>query len=180
MGDPKEKGRGEMKRVIAGILLGGTIMFTPVEAQANFLSYIPPKETTGIPVDVYENANIVGDSFNICPELLMALAERESQFTPTAENGSCKGLMQVNASYHKERFTDAGWKTSEWSDGYKNMYVAASYLADLFEEYEDVGIVLGLYHGEKNAVSKGMSGNLSSYVTGILERSEELERIHNK
>ena len=110
----------------------------------------------------------------------MALAERESQFTPTAENGSCKGLMQVNASYHKERFTDAGWKTSEWSDGYKNMYVAASYLADLFEEYEDVGIVLGLYHGEKNAVSKGMSGNLSSYVTGILERSEELDRIHGK
>lgn len=169
-----------MKRVIAGILMGGAIMFTPITAQANFLSYIPPKETTGIPVDVYENANIVGDSFNICPELLMALAERESQFTPTAENGSCKGLMQVNASYHKERFTDAGWKTSEWSGGYKNMYVAASYLADLFEEYEDVGIVLGLYHGEKNAVSKGMSGNLSSYVTGILERSEELERIHNK
>ena len=169
-----------MKRVIAGILLGGTIMFTPVEAQANSLSYIPTEEETGIPVSIYENAEIIGDTFNICPELLMALAERESRFTPTAENGSCKGLMQVNASYHKERFTDAGWKTSEWSDSYKNMYVAASYLADLFEEYEDVGIVLGLYHGEKNAVSKGMSGNLSSYVTGILERSEELERIHGK
>lgn len=169
-----------MKRVIAGILMGGAIMFTPITAQANFLSYIPPKETTGIPVDVYENAELIGDSFNICPELLMALAERESQFTPTAENGPCKGLMQVNATVHKQRFIDAGWETSEWSNGYKNMYVAASYLADLFEEYEDVGIVLGLYHGEKNAVSKGMSGNLSSYVTGILERSEELERIHNK
>ena len=88
--------------------------------------------------------------------------------------------MQVNAKTHSQRFEDAGWTSSEWDDAYKNMYVAASYLSDLFDKYEDVGIVLGIYHGESKAVEKGMSGNLSSYTTKILERSEELERMANK
>ena len=155
-------------------------MSLPITAQANSLSIVPTEEVTGVPEEIFEDANIIGHEFNICPELLMAMAERESRYTATAENGSCKGLMQVSVSCHKQRFIDAGWTSSEWTDAYKNMYVAADYLADLFEEYEDVGIVLGLYHGEKNAIQKGKSGNLSSYVTGILERSEELERFHGK
>ena len=169
-----------MKKIMAGILLGGTVLSLPITAQANSLSIVPTEEVTGVPEEIFEDANIIGHEFNICPELLMAMAERESRYTATAENGSCKGLMQVSVSCHKQRFIDAGWTTSEWTDAYKNMYVAADYLADLFEEYEDVGIVLGLYHGEKNAIQKGKSGNLSSYVTGILERSEELERFHGK
>lgn len=168
------------KGTILGILIGVVVLSTPIQAQANSLSYIPTEEETGIPSDIYEYANIIGAEFDICPELLLAMAERESCFTATAENGACKGLMQVNAKTHSQRFEDAGWDSSEWSDAYKNMYVAASYLSDLFEQYEDVGIVLGVYHGESNAVEKGMSGNLSTYTTKILERSEELERIANK
>lgn len=163
-----------------GFLFALCFLSQPVTAQANSLSYIPTEETTGIPEEIYQNANIIGNEFNICPELLMALAERESCFQADAENGACKGLMQVNAKTHSQRFEDAGWSSSDWSDSYKNMYVAASYLADLFDKYEDVGIVLGVYHGESKAVEKGMSGNLSSYTTKILERSEELERLNNK
>lgn len=158
----------------------GLFLVPSIEAQANSLSDIPTIEETGIPEEIYQNAEIIGHQFNICPELLMALAERESSFRETVENGSCKGLMQVSVSCHKQRFTDAGWSTEDWTDAYKNMYVAADYLADLFNEYEDVGIVLGLYHGESNAVPNGMKGHLSSYVTKILERSEELERINEK
>lgn len=170
-----------MRKEIGGVILLMVLSMAPsVTAQANSMSYIPTEEETGVPEEIYEYAEIVGDEFNVCPELLMALAERESCFQADAENGLCKGLMQVNASCHKQRFIDAGWKSSEWSDPYKNMHVAASYLSDLFEQYEDVGIVLGVYHGERNAVSKGKSGNLSSYVTKILERSAELERIHGK
>lgn len=168
------------KSIMGGILIAVLSMTPAVTAQANSLSYIPTEEETGIPGDIYEIANIIGGEFNICPELLLAMAERESCFTATAENGACKGLMQVNAKTHSQRFEDAGWDSSEWADAYKNMYVAASYLSDLFEQYEDVGIVLGVYHGESNAVEKGMSGNLSTYTTKILERSEELERIANK
>lgn len=170
-----------MKKQIGGAILLMVLSMAPsVTAQANSMSYIPTEEETGVPEEIYEYAEVIGDEFNICPELLMALAERESCFQADAENGPCKGLMQVNASTHKQRFVDAGWKSSEWTDPYKNMYVGADYLHDLFEQYEDVGIVLGVYHGEKNAVSKGKSGHLSSYVTKILERSAELERIHGK
>lgn len=168
------------KSLIGGLLIAVLSMAPAITAQANSLSYIPTEQETGIPSDIYEYANIIGAEFDICPELLLAMAERESCFTATAENGACKGLMQVNAKTHRQRFEDAGWDSSEWSDAYKNMYVAASYLSDLFDQYEDVGIVLGVYHGESNAVEKGRSGNLSSYTKKILERSEELERIANK
>ena len=170
-----------MKRILEGVILVMVLSMAPsVKAQANSLSDIPTEEETGIPDEIYQYAEIIGDEFDICPELLMALAERESRFKADAENGPCKGLMQVNSSTHKQRFIDAGWTASEWTDPYKNMYVGADYLHDLFEQYEDVGIVLGVYHGEKNAVAKGKSGNLSSYVTKILERSAELERINGK
>lgn len=170
-----------MRKEIGGAILLMVLSMAPsVTAQANSMSYIPTEEETGVPEDIYQYAEVIGDEFNICPELLMALAERESCFQADAENGPCKGLLQVNATTHKQRFVDAGWSSSEWSDAYKNMYVGADYLHDLFEQYEDVGIVLGVYHGERNAIAKGKSGNLSSYVTKILERSAELERINGK
>ena len=167
-------------KLLLGVLTALCVLLTPVKASANSLSYIPPESATGVPDEIQEYANIIGSEFNICPELLMALAERESQFTADAENGSCKGLMQVNANTHKARFIEAGWSPEDWADPYKNMYVGAAYLHELFVKYEDVGIVLGLYHGESGAISKGKSGRLSSYTTGILKRSEELERAFGK
>lgn len=169
-----------MRKAIMGILLGLCVLTSPITAQANSLSYIPTEEETGIPVDIYVDAEIVGHEFNICPELLLAIAERESRFQADAKNGNCKGLMQLNTACHKARFEEMGWSTTDWSNDYINMYVAADYLSDLFEQYEDVGIVLGVYHGESDAVRRGQSGKLSSYVNKILERSEELERIANK
>ena len=170
-----------MKKVIGGVILLMVLSMAPsVTAQANSLSYIPTEEQTGIPTEIYQNAEIIGHEFNICPELLLAIAERESRFTADATNGPCKGLMQLNTSCHKARFEEMGWSTSDWDNAYISMYVAADYLSDLFEQYEDVGIVLGVYHGESNAVGRGKSGNLSSYTKKILERSEEMERLAGK
>ena len=167
-------------RKYVGLLFGLAILCQPITASANSLSIIPTEETTGIPEEIYQDAEIIGNEFNICPELLLSIAERESQFQADAKNGSCKGLMQLNTACHKARFEEMGWSSQEWTNAYKNMYVAADYLAELFEQYEDVGIVLGLYHGESNAVKRGQSGKLSSYVTKILKRSEELERLAGK
>ena len=169
-----------MRKAMAGILFGVAILCQPITASANSLSSIPTEDETGIPEEIYQDAEIIGNEFNICPELLIAIAERESRFQADAKNGSCKGLMQLNTSCHKARFEEMGWSSQEWPNAYKNMWVAADYLADLFEQYEDIGIVLGLYHGESNAVKRGQSGKLSSYVTKILERSEELERLAGK
>lgn len=169
-----------MKRVIEGILFGLVILSQPITASANGLSPIPNTEVEGVTPEVQQIAEIIGNEFNICPELLEAIAFNESRCTADAKNGPCLGLMQVNVKVHKERFEGLGWSTDDWDDAYKNMYVSASYLSDLFEQYEDVGIVLGLYHGEKDAISKGQQGQLSSYTTEILKRSEALERAHGK
>ena len=167
-------------RKYVGFLFGLAILCQPITASANSLSIIPTEDETGIPENIYQDAEIIGHEFNICPELLLAIAERESRFQADAKNGSCKGLMQLNTACHKARFEEMGWSTSDWSNDYINMYVAADYLSDLFEQYEDVGIVLGVYHGESDAVRRGQSGKLSSYVTKILKRSEELERLAGK
>lgn len=154
---------------------------SPITVSANSLSYIAPEETDGIPVEIREIAELVGNEFNICPELLEAIAFQESSYKPTVKNGTCCGLMQINTYIHRDRFINAGWSATEWRDPYKNMYVAAEYLAELFAEYEDVALVLYLYNGDsKNLKRYRESGYLSYYVKTILERSAELERLHNK
>lgn len=169
------------KKVIGGAVLSVVLFFAlPSSAQANSLSTIPTEEETGVPIEIYQEAEIIGNEFNICPELLLAIAERESDFQADATNGSCKGLMQVSIGCHKQRFINAGWSPEDWADSYKNMYVAGEYLHELFEEYEDVATVLAIYHGERNAVQKTRNGKLSGYVLDILSRSEELERVHGK
>ena len=167
-------------RKYVGFLFALVILCQPITASANSLSYIVPEEVDGIPTEITQNAEVIGSELNICPELLEAIAYYESSFRPTVTNGNCKGLMQVNPTIHKARFTDAGWTNADWSDAYKNMYVAADYLSELFEQYEDVAVVLAVYHGEKDAVSKAQSGYMSSYVRKILKKSEELERLHGK
>jgi len=169
-----------MKKVIVGILLALCVLSQPITVKANALSYIPPQEVDGIPTEITQYAEIIGNEFNICPELLEAIAFYESSYDPTVTNGNCKGLMQVNPTVHKLRFEEAGWSTSDWDNAYVNMYIAADYLSELFNQYEDVGIVLGVYHGESNAVENGKTGNLSSYTKKILKRSEELERKHGR
>jgi hypothetical protein len=58
--------------------------------------------------------------------------------------------------------------------------VATDYLAELFEEYEEVSAVLMIYHGEKDAVRKSEQGIVSKYAKKVLKRSEALERQHGK
>lgn len=170
-----------MKIKVGAILLGLAILSQPITAQANGLSRIPTEDETGIPTNVMEYAEIIGHEFNICPELLMSIAYQESRYTEDALNGPCKGLMQINTGVHKDRFVNAGWSPSDWDDGYKSMYIAAQYLHELFEEYEDVAEVLYLYNGDSTNLKKyRQSGYLSDYVDEILTRSEELERLNHK
>lgn len=116
-----------------------------------------------------------GEEYGICPELLMAMIEKESSGRPDVENGGCKGLMQISDRWHRDRMERLGVTDIYDSDG--NIHVGADYLAELFEKYEDVGVVLAVYHGEKNATTKT---ELSDYADWILTRSAELERMNGK
>ena len=58
---------------------------------------------TWISDDAYAYCYEIGNQYNICPELLMAVIEKESSGKSNATNGGCVGLMQVSARWHQER-----------------------------------------------------------------------------
>ena len=116
------------------------------------------------------------NEYCICPEFVMAIIERESTGDPKATNGSCKGLMQISEKWHVDRMDRLDVK--DIYDTVGNIHVGVDYLSELFLKYEDAATVLMVYHGENDAVLKASRGEISDYAKGILERSKELERLH--
>lgn len=134
--------------------------------------------------DTFINAEYVsycedaGKQYGICPELLEAIMEAESSGDPRAENGNCKGLMQINLTYHSERMDKLG--VTDIYDARGNIFLAADYLSELFLEYGDVGTVLMVYNGNRDALIRSNALNYTEYAQRIVKRSEELERLHGK
>ena len=135
-------------------------------------------DDTYIDLDLIEYCNEVGEEYGVCPELLEAIIEAESSGRADAANGSCKGLMQVNANAHRDRMQKLG--ISNIYDKKGNIIVATDYLLELFEKYEDIGTVLMVYNGTKNAVRRGEQGDYTKYARKIMQRSRELEGLHGK
>lgn len=117
-----------------------------------------------------------GEEYGICPELIMAIIERESWGVSDVTNKDCIGLMQVSGIWHKDRMKKLGVK--DLFDEESNIHVGTDYLYDLFVKYEDPAIVLMIYHGESDVLQKAEQGIISDYAKGILERSAELEELH--
>jgi soluble lytic murein transglycosylase-like protein len=108
---------------------------------------------TYLPEEVQDICVKYGEEYCICPELLMAIVETESSGKQYAENDGCKGLTQIYEKFHKDRMEKIGVTDIYDMDG--NVHVAADYLAELFEKYEDTGTTLMVYHGEKKRYIKG-------------------------
>ena len=120
----------------------------------------------------------VCEPVNICPELVQAIIERESRWNPEAVNGDCIGLMQISEQWHKDRMRALG--ITNLKDPFDNIAVGVDYLRELFERYEDPGMVLMVYNGDSRAKNLQATGNLSESADWILTRSAELERQHGK
>lgn len=123
----------------------------------------------------------VGAMYDICPELLQALVERESTFYINATNGSCKGLAQISTRWHTDRMERLG--VTDIYEPYGNILVAADYLRELFDEREDddVYYVLMRYNmAIDTANSLYAAGEITDYARSIVRRAAELERLHGK
>ena len=120
----------------------------------------------------------IGGAYGICPELLEAIMESESSGNPRAQNGNCKGLMQINMLYHKERMQKLG--VTDIYDARGNILLAADYLAELFRKHGDIGTVLMVYNGSRDAIGRGKRAEYTEYASKIMKRSEQLERQHRK
>ena len=135
-------------------------------------------EPTHISVEAQVSCYEYGEMYDICPELLMAMIEVESSGNPKAENGDCKGLMQISERWHTARMAEIG-ADDIWCET-DNIHIGANYLNELFNRYEDVALVLMVYNGESDAVEKAENGYISDYARKILDRSAELERWKGK
>lgn len=143
------------------------------------IAWVPPYyEDTYIKAEYVTICEEVGEDYGICPELLMALIEKESSGHADAQNGSCKGLCQVSEKWHKGRMEKLG--VTDIYDPEGNIRLCADFLDELHGEYEDIGLVLMVYNGQSNAVEMAEQGLLSNYAEWILTRSEEIERSRGK
>ena len=133
---------------------------------------------TWISDNAYGYCEEIGNAYNICPEILMAVIETESSGQATARNGNCIGLMQVSSKYHSSRMQKLG--VSDLYAEYDNILTAADYLSELFYKYQDSALVLDIYNGNSRAMYNYENGIISSYATKVLERAEELEELHGK
>lgn len=184
----KLRGGGIMQRlkVLAGGFLIGCILSSHTTALAYDQGNLQDPFTIqddGIPTEIKNYCDEIGAEFNICPELLEAIAWHESRFIPSVKNKNCWGLCQINIKIHSKRLEKYDYTEKDMLTEYANIYVAADLLAELFETYgDDDPIILLLYSGAGwDAVEKYKEyGFITKYVDEILTKSAYYERIHGK
>jgi hypothetical protein len=166
--------------LMLGLYLTGHI--TALASDQSSPSHPIITEDDGIPDDLHEIFEKVAAEYDLCPELLEAMAYRESRFIPTVKSGNHYGLMQINVKVHADRINKFGWTSEDMYDPEKNITVAADLLAELFETYgDDDPVILGIYSGNWKAVSYFKeTGIMCSYMTDVLSRSAIYERMHGK
>lgn len=168
-----------MSLIMLGGLMSGFILSSHITVKASSQTLLSDE----IPKEIKEYCEEIGTEKNICPEILEAIAYHESRFIPKVKNKNCWGLCQVNVKIHADRIEKCGFTQEDMLTAYANIYVAADYLAELYETYgDDNPIVLSLYAGEGwKAVERYKEyGFMTQIVSDILEKSAEYERLHGK
>ena len=165
------------------IMLGGLMSGLILTSHITVMAASQPDLYDEIPKDIKEYCEEIGQQYDICPELLEAIAWHESRFIPDVTNRKCYGLCQVNIKVHKDRIEKLGYTSEDMLEPYPNIHVAADLLAELYATYgDDNPIVLSLYAGEGwKAVERYKEyGFMTQIVSDILEKSAEYERLHGK
>lgn len=154
-----------MLGIIIGILVAvGVLMFAGIRVDAK----LDELESW------YSYLEYVCEQKDICPELVQAIIETESNWEPEARNGDCVGLMQISEKWHQDRMERLG--VTDLTDPYDNILVGVDYLQELFRRYEDPAMVLMIYNGDSRAWRFWETGEMSEYAARILDRAAELER----
>lgn len=164
-----------IKEVFEGVAFGAII----VGMFAGILKVNAAGADTELPELYQVHCKQIGQEYNICPELLMAIIEQESGGNPDAVGAAGEiGLMQIYPKYHSDRMEELGVYSLYAPKS--NILVGADYLAELFQKYGDVYTVLQVYNGTEDAVEKAEKGEHTEYARKIVKRAEQLERLHEK
>jgi len=149
-----------MRSKIISFIIGGMIGFClwSIQVNASPIGYeaiqkqeiADPEEymeenRIDITLEVEETCEKYGKEYNICPEILQAIAWKESRCKPRVSNGDCKGLMQVNAKIHQGRMKKLGVKDIYDVDG--NIHTAADLLSELYKDKKNISKAIDAYSG---------------------------------
>ena len=149
---------------------------------AAFLTLSAPVRAAEIPEDIKTYCEEVGEVNGIAPELLEAIAYCESGFQDHATNkaGTCFGLCQIYKKFHVERMERLG--VSDIFDRKGNIMICGDILGELFEEHEDVGLVLLIYGGASDKTKERYlkDGTLPKWASRIINKSIEYEKGETK
>lgn len=131
-----------------------------------------------IPEDIKAYNEEAEATTNVSRYLLAGLEYCESGFDDHAVNkaGTCFGLCQVYKRFHIARMERLG--VTDLYDRRSNIMVAADLLGELFQQYEDVGMVLMVYGGASGKAKKRylQDGTLPKWARRILDQATEYER----
>lgn len=149
---------------------------TTTEVQLECYKYI---EDIPLPEEFQTYINKVAKSYEIDPEIVFSMIEKESAYNTTAisDNGDSEGLMQVQRKHHEERMSRLG--ATDLFDPYKNVLVGVDYLAELLTQYEgNLEKALTAYNAGPSGAyeyyfSKGIYAN--EYAEEVIENSKKIE-----
>lgn len=108
---------------------------------------------------IYDRCNEYGVPY----ELIMAIIKKESTFNPNASNGSCVGLMQLNAAYNSATAASLGVSLY---DACGNALVGITTVADLLNRYSIHDALMCYNMGEYGA--RNYLGGTTSYSRTVV------------
>lgn len=113
------------------------------------------------------------EEYEFDPAVMLAIMFKESSFNPDADNGLCKGLMQIYPKWHKERMEEL--QVTDLTDPLQNMITGMDYLAELKTDDRSMEYALMIYNmGYKKATASLKEYGYSEYATSIMEYAKEL------
>lgn len=136
-------------------------------------------QTIDVPQGVRNSCEKWGSEYGICPELLEAVAFKESSFRANVSNGSCKGMCQINEKLFSERMEYLGITDIYNAD--QNIHLCADILYDYFTEDDDMYRALAMFnYGSNKGETVYNEQIFTSYATAIVNLTEQLERASGK
>ena len=115
------------------------------------------------------------DGYGFWPNIVLAIMDVECDFDIDAVSpNNAMGIMQVVEKYHKDRMELLG--CDDLFDPYQNIKVGMHYLAELWNEKQDLCWVLMAYrHGRATATEMYNRGIVDEYALEVLTRAAELQ-----
>lgn len=118
----------------------------------------------------------IGDEFGICPEVLMAIIETESNGDASAIGADGDtGLCQIIPRF-------SNYSQKELLDAKTNIYACAEILSRYGTEYELTDALCAYNCGPYSKTFKKIvgTGEMTEYAKKIIDRAYQLEEIHGK